>query len=104
MAPAEADKPLCFAIMPITTPEDAVSRYGDDEHFLHVAEFIFKPAAEQAGYRFMPASVDSSRVIQAAIIKNLAEANVVLCDTSLWNANVFFELGIRVALNRPWHW
>lgn len=95
-------KPLCFAIMPITTPDEAVSQYGGDrEHFLHVAEFIFKPAAELAGYRFVPASVDSSRVIQAAIIDNLARADVVLCDTSLWNANVFFELGIRVALNKP---
>ncbi len=102
MAPAEADKPLCFAIMPITTPDDAVARYGgDSDHFVHVAEFIFKPAAELAGYRFVPAAVDSSRVIQAAIIKNLADAHVVLCDTSLWNANVFFELGIRVALNKP---
>ena len=102
MAPAQADKPLCFAIMPITTPEDAVSQYGGDhEHFVHVAEFIFKPAAELAGYQFVPAAVDSSRVIQAAIIDNLAHADVVLCDTSLWNANVFFELGIRVALNKP---
>src|SRR4051812_32026747 len=102
MAPAQADKPLCFAIMPITTPTDAVERYGgDSEHFVHVADFIFKPAAELAGYQFVPAAVDSSRVIQAAIIKNLAEADVVLCDTSLWNANVFFELGIRVALNKP---
>jgi hypothetical protein len=101
MAVREAP-PLCFAIMPITTPEEAVARYGGDrEHFLHVAEFIFKPAAELAGYRFVPASVDSSRVIQAAIIDNLARADVVLCDTSLWNANVFFELGIRVALNKP---
>ena len=48
-------KPLCFAIMPITTPDEAVSQYGGDrEHFLHVAEFIFKPAAELAGYRFVP--------------------------------------------------
>jgi hypothetical protein len=100
--PSTDDKPLCFAIMPITTPEDAVAKYGgDQDHFVHVAEFIFKPAAELAGYMFVPAAVDSSRVIQAAIIDNLANAHVVLCDTSLWNANVFFELGIRVALNKP---
>jgi hypothetical protein len=99
---AEAERPLCFAIMPITTPDEAVDRYdGDSEHFIHVAEYIFKPAAKLAGYRFVPAVIDSSRVIQAAIIKNLADAAVVLCDVSLWNANVFFELGIRVALNKP---
>ena len=100
MPPAEADKPLCFAIMPITTPDDAVDGYGGDKnHFGHVAKYIFEPAAVEAGYPFVPATVDSSRVIQAAIIKNLADAAIVLCDISLWNANVFFELGIRVALD-----
>jgi hypothetical protein len=38
---------------------------------------------------------------QAEFIRNLETADLVLCDISMWNANVFFELGIRVALNRP---
>lgn len=29
------------------------------------------------------------------------EADMVLCDMSRLNANVFFELGIRTALDRP---
>jgi len=59
MPPAEADKPLCFAIMPITTPDDAVDGYGGDKnHFGHVAKYIFEPAAVEAGYRFVPATVD----------------------------------------------
>jgi hypothetical protein len=40
-------------------------------------------------------------IIQAGIIRNLQDADLVLCDVTCWNANVFFELGIRVALNKP---
>src|SRR5207302_931691 len=40
-------------------------------------------------------------VMTAEIIKNLESADMVLCDISTWNPNVFFELGIRTALNKP---
>ena len=40
-------------------------------------------------------------IIQAAIIRHLEEADLVLCDISLHNPNVFFELGIRTALDLP---
>jgi hypothetical protein len=94
--------PKCFAIMPISTPKDMLERYWrDEDHFIHVAEYIFKPAAEQAGYEFCPPSITSSDVIHAEIIRNLEESALVLCDITLWNANVFFELGIRVALDKP---
>jgi hypothetical protein len=94
--------PLCFAIMPITTPHDLLERYhGDADHFLHVAEHIFQPASERAGFEFIPPAVNNSEVIQAEIVRNLTEADLVLCDITTANANVFFELGIRVALNKP---
>ena len=92
----------CFVIMPITTPLGVVDSYGGDEtHFEHVLAHLFTPAVEQAGYELIPPAVVSSEVIQAAIIRNLEKADLVLCDISGWNANVFFELGIRVALDRP---
>jgi nucleoside 2-deoxyribosyltransferase len=100
--PAEADKPLCFAIMPITTPDDAVAKYGGDaKHFIKVARHIFKPAAEAAGFEFKAPASTRAEVIQAEIIEHLEKADLVLCDVSTWNANAFFELGIRVALDRP---
>jgi hypothetical protein len=95
-------KPLCFAIMPITTPPEVLARYGDDpSHFIRVARHIFKPAVEAAGFEFRAPASTSSEIIQAEIIENLEKAELVLCDISQWNANVFFELGIRVALDRP---
>jgi DNA-binding CsgD family transcriptional regulator len=94
--------PRCFVIMPITTSAELASDYGDDlEHFEHVLRHLFEPALNRAGYDMVPPSVLNSQIIQAEIIQNLETADLVLCDISGWNANVFFELGIRVALDRP---
>jgi nucleoside 2-deoxyribosyltransferase len=102
MAPDEADKPLCFAIMPISTPPDKLDIYGGQrEHFLYVAEHLFKPAAEAAGYEFKAPTATNAEIIQAGIIENLWRADLVLCDISAWNPNVFYEFGIRCALNKP---
>jgi hypothetical protein len=39
--------------------------------------------------------------VHANIISKLASSDLVLCDMSSLNPNVFFELGIRTALNKP---
>jgi hypothetical protein len=59
------------------------------------------PAAEEAGFQFMPPVAEHARIIHAGIIENLQDADLVLCDATLSNPNVFFEYGIRVALNTP---
>lgn len=88
--------------MPISTPADVVNTYhGDIKHFEHVLDHLFEPALEKAGYEVVKPAVVNSEIIQAEFIRNLEMADLVLCDISMWNANVFFELGIRVALNRP---
>ncbi len=94
--------PTCFVIMPITTPSALVERYGGDEdHFLHVLEFLFAPALEAAGYEAISPVASGADLIQAEIIRNLDDADLALCDMTTLNANVFFELGIRTALNKP---
>lgn len=42
-----------------------------------------------------------SDIIQSTIIKNLYHADVIVCDLSSLNPNVFFELGIRMAYRKP---
>jgi hypothetical protein len=91
----------CFVAMPVTTPEYYVGELRDSEHFSHVLEYLFKPALEQVGFSVIPPSVGGANLIHAEIIKNLEQADLVLCDLSGLNPNVFFELGIRTALNRP---
>ena len=48
----------------------------------------------------IPPMVDGDDVIQGTIIKNLGKSDLVLCDMSILNPNVFYELGIRTALNK----
>ncbi len=84
--------------MPMST---RAGGYGDSRHFEHILEHLFTPALERAGFCVVPPSVASSEVIHAEIIKNLEESELVLGDLSAANPNVFFELGIRVALDRP---
>jgi hypothetical protein len=92
----------CFIVMPITTPEGYVETYGGDEdHFQHVLDCLFLPAINQAGFTPVPPNAEGSEIIQGRIIGRLERAELVLCDMSCLNANVFFELGIRTALNRP---
>jgi len=92
----------CFIIMPISTPRDSVEVYnGDVEHFSHVLECLFIPAIEVCGLQAIPPIVAGSEIIHGEIIKNLSSADLVLCDISQLRANVFFEFGIRTALNKP---
>lgn len=94
--------PDCFIIMPITTPELFVPHYsGDKQHFHHVLEHLFIPALEKNKFNPIPPIAEGSDVIHAEIIKNLEKADLVLCDASCLNPNVFYELGIRTALDKP---
>lgn len=94
--------PTCFIIMPITTPKVFIEQYkGDHDHFQHVLDHLFLPAVNEAGFDPIPPKSSGSELIQAEIIKNLSEADLVLCDMSILNPNVFFEFGIRTALDKP---
>jgi hypothetical protein len=88
--------------MPISTPEHLVSIYsGDKDHFSHVLEHLFVPAVAKNKFNAIQPIAEGSDVIHAEIIKNLEKADLVLCDASSLNANVFYELGIRTALDKP---
>lgn len=92
----------CFIIMPITTPDHMTEAYdGDTNHFEHVLEYIFRPAIEAANLEPISPIAKGSEQINSRIIQNIEKADLVLCDMSTLNANVFFELGIRTALNKP---
>lgn len=91
----------CFIIMPISTPDECLELYNDDpDHFEHVLEWLFIPAIKKAGYIPIPPKTKGSKVIQADIIKKLRDSDLVLCDMSSLNPNVFYECGIRTALNK----
>jgi hypothetical protein len=91
----------CFVIMPISVPLIYGNLYNDGDHFKHVLDHLFAPAVKAAKYEVVPPNATGSDLIHAEIIKNLEECDLVLCDISTLNPNVFFELGIRTALDKP---
>jgi hypothetical protein len=96
-----AEERTCFIIMPISTPNESLQLYeGDADHFRHVLEYLIAPAVTEFGYRPIPPLSKGAQLIHADIVANLATADVVLCDMSTLNANVFFELGVRTTLNK----
>jgi nucleoside 2-deoxyribosyltransferase len=93
----------CFIIMPISTPMQWANKHylGDNDHFYHIIEHLFVPAIKAAGFNPIRPNTVGADIIQATIIKQLAVADLVLCDMSTLNPNVFYEHGIRTALNKP---
>ena len=98
---AENNK-TCFIIMPISTPDPFLDKYRDGaEHFKHVLKCLLVPSVEAAGFKAISPIAKGSDLIQAEIIRNLEQSDLVLCDMSCLNPNVFFEFGIRTSLNKP---
>jgi len=86
----------------MSLPEHLLGRYDDDEdHFSKILEKLFIPAVKEAGFHPIPPAAKGSEVIHARIIGNLETSEMVLCDVSSLNVNVFFELGVRTAVGKP---
>ncbi|MDP1873095.1 hypothetical protein [Phenylobacterium sp.] len=82
--------------MPIAAFHD----YGAD-HWAAV-EAILREAIADAGFDARLVSRDTaSGVIHQRIINNLYEDGLVVCDVSARNPNVMFELGMRLAFDKP---
>lgn len=90
-------RPVCFVIMPFTEHTDTYA-IG---FFTEVFASLFKPAIEEAGFEARTAKRQGSDVIQATIVNELLDSSLVLCDLTEHNPNVLFELGVRMALEKP---
>ncbi|GAB4084011.1 hypothetical protein GCM10028784_06410 [Myceligenerans cantabricum] len=91
----------CFIAMPITTRDHEAEKYGDNRHWEHVMDTLFVKAIEAAGYQAIRPAAQGAHLIHEVIIKHLEQSDLVLCDLSGHNPNVFFELGVRTSLNKP---
>jgi hypothetical protein len=61
--------------------------------------YIIKPAAKAAGYECIRADeIQHSGNINVPMYQQLLNADVVIADVSTYNANAFYELGVRHAL------
>lgn len=88
---------LCFVAMPFSEKTDAYP----DGFFSEVLKQLIAPAARNAGFRVVTARKKGSDVIHATIINGLLDADLVVVDLTEHNPNVLFELGVRMAEDKP---
>lgn len=88
---------ICGIIRPIAK----MSEFYTFEHWNNVKD-IMERAIQKAGYN--PLTVSDSKgstTIHSSIFLNLYQNEIVVCDVSNRNANVMFELGMRIAFDKP---
>ncbi|WP_155846182.1 RNA helicase [Celeribacter ethanolicus] len=94
---SETSKKLtCGIVMPISEIDGCPSSHWSD------VRSIIIEAAENAGFEAkLVSESEDIGVIQARIVQNIYDADIVVCDVSGKNANVMFELGLRLAFDKP---
>lgn len=86
-----------FVIMPFSERTGKYSRGFFDE----VLNSLVTPAAADANFTVKTARRNGSDVIQSTIINELIDADLVIADLTEHNPNVLFELGVRMAMEKP---
>jgi len=95
-ATTKTKTPKCGIIMPISMIDGCSS-----DHWAEVL-IILKDSIEKAGFEpNLVSDADDSGIIQKRIIHNLYSNEMVVCDVSGKNPNVMFELGMRLAFDKP---
>lgn len=86
----------CGIVMPISETDGL-----DKQHWIDVREILFEAAAAAGFSPQLVSDSDDVGVIQKRIIQNLYDNPIVVCDVSGKNPNVMFELGMRLAFDKP---
>lgn len=90
-------KAKAFIVMPFVEK-------GDNRptgFFKEVLRSLLTPAGVAAGFVVETANRQGSDVIQSTIVNDLLEADLVIADLTDHNPNVLFELGVRIAEDKP---
>jgi len=92
-----ADERICFVISPIGD-DGSETRHRADQVFRHVIQ----PAVTECGYKPLRADqLSKPGLITSQIIQYLLDADIVVADLAGHNPNVFYELAIRHAVQKP---
>lgn len=94
---AESKEPkVCGIVMPISSIDGCA-----ETHWSEVLEII-NEAIDDAGFEGnLVSNADEVGIIHKRIIQNLYDNPIVVCDVSCKNPNVMFELGLRLAFDKP---
>jgi hypothetical protein len=69
--------------------------------FAEVLRSLITPGAKESGFTVKTANRQGSDVIQSTIVNDLIQADLVIADLTEHNPNVMFELGFRMAQDKP---
>ncbi len=90
------EKNKCGIVMPISSIDGCTA-----EHWTEILSII-KDSIISSGFEpNLVSDADDSGIIQKRIIHNLYSNEIVVCDVSAKNPNVMFELGMRLAFDKP---
>lgn len=88
---------VAFVAMPFS---EKTSNYPKG-YFDEVLKHLITPAAVKANFNAKTAKKSGSEIIQSTIVNDLDAADLVIVDLTEHNPNVLFELGMRIAFNKP---
>jgi hypothetical protein len=84
------DRPSAFVIMPFAA------------EFSDIFDDLIRPALEEVGFEVRRAdSILDQQNVMRDVVRGIAEARLVIAEISSPNPNVYYELGIAHALQRP---
>jgi hypothetical protein len=96
-APAKGSSLRIFVALPFSEK----SGKWPKGFFSEVLNNLITPAGVNAGFKVDTARKEGSDVIQSTIVNDLLSADLVVCDLTDHNPNVLFELGMRMAFEKP---
>ncbi|MDO9271052.1 MAG: hypothetical protein Q7T96_18255 [Methylobacter sp.] len=85
------------------TPISAIDGYTA-EHWIEVRNIITEAIEGMNEPKFkvnLVSDADDVGVIQKRIVQNIYSSDIIVCDVSGKNPNVMFELGMRLAFDKP---
>ncbi len=94
--PAVVANPKCGLIMPISAIAGC-----SEQHWSDVKSILTETLKESGYHAELVSEADDVGIIQKRIIQNVYENPIVVCDVSGKNPNVMFELGMRLAFDKP---
>ena len=96
MSQEQEKSKTCGVVMPISGVDGC-----SESHWSEVLG-ILNDAIEEAGFEGnLVSNADDVGIIHKRIIQNLYDNPIVVCDVSCKNPNVMFELGLRLAFDKP---
>lgn len=90
---------MCGLVMPISAIDGCPA-----EHWSDVKGIVTECVESVSDYKFavkLVSEADDVGVIQKRIVQNIYNSDILICDVSGKNPNVMFELGMRLAFDKP---